>query len=240
MKKKYLIALAVVAVLFFIFKGCGNGSSGSAMLDLDIRILPSSVTTETLDHASGYRNYNECKQYAEDFLDIFTVLPGPYEFTWEELKNTDGALGFEQCSTKLKIKLRLNKTLKINFGNEEKNIDKIKFIYTFEMFNSEGKTKGQLFDENDMDHATMLMDPDLLYIHGVDGKHGSKMNTDGLRDFYHFLTDKPGTELDLIVDCGVHPCRKIEDMMEYNKGLYINVIVPDVTMTRSYSGFQIE
>ena len=104
--KKFLFS-AFAFVIGLLLTSCGNGSSGTAMLDLDVRIMPNKGVQEWLD-----RSKPEEKQKYESFSNLFTVLPGPYEFTWEELKNEDGASGYEQCATKLKVKLRLNKTLK--------------------------------------------------------------------------------------------------------------------------------
>ena len=221
MRKCIDSVLTIAAALFFT--NCGNGSSGTAMLDLDVRVMPDSYIME--------RSNPEEKQKIEDFSNLFTVLPGPYEFTWEELKNQDGETGREQCSTKLKIKLRLNKTLKpfikSHFSFEEgepytdeEMIDIIKRLYKFEMFNSEGKTYMELADEND-DHRGLLLEAWLDTIWGIDGKLGHKENKDGILDFYHFLTSKPGTEFDLIIDCTTQLCKDIENKMEYTKGLYI-------------------
>lgn len=224
MRKFCFSMFAVVTAL--LFSNCSNGSSGSKMLDLDVRIIPSKGTQEWLD-----RSKPEEKQRFEDLTNLFTVLPGPYEFTWEELKNQDGSAGAEQCSTKLKIKLRLNKTLKplihISWHDgepftDEEMIDVIKRLYKFEMFNSEGKTYMELVDEHD-DNRMLLLRAELENIWGVDGKIGYKENKDGLLDFYHFLTSKPGTEFDLIIDCSIQQCKEIENMMEYTKGLYIEL-----------------
>ena len=185
MKKILFSVLSITAALFFT--SCGNGSSGTAMLDLDVRIVPDSdpgSTKERLERAKP-----EEKQRFEDMTNLFTVLPGPYEFTWEELKNQDGSTGYEQCSTKLKIKLRLNKTLKpfIHSGwhdgepyTDEEMIDVIKRLYEFEMFNSEGKIRRELGDENDDDHYMLLLDAELNTIWGVNGKANYKENKDGL------------------------------------------------------------
>lgn len=220
MKKKLFNVFVFATVL--LLSSCSNGSSGTAMLDLDIRIKPSERVQELLDHGSP-----KDKQLFEDFSNLFTVLPGPYEFTWEELKNQDGSIGREQCATKLKIRLRLNKTLKPGMKwtakkmmSEEDMIKAISNSYSFDMFNSEGKTFSELYDENSNDDHVMLMtlDPDL---ETLSGEYGHKKNTDGLLDFYHFLTSKPGTEFDLILDCGIQLCKDIEDMIAYNKGMYI-------------------
>ena len=222
MKKKYLIALAVVAVLFFLFKGCGNGSSGSKMLDLEVRVVP-------LPDEDRFQNHPEEKHFFENYSNLFTVLPGPYEFTWEELKNQDSALGFEQCSTKLKVRLRRS-NLKITpnsnseyLKDDESRMKRILDSYNFKMFNSEGKTTLDL-DTGSSDCSIFLyLKPELVNLWGSDGKIGFKKNEDGIRDFYHFLTSEPGTEYDLILDRGIHSCRKLEDILEFNKGLNIYI-----------------
>jgi hypothetical protein len=226
MKKIIFSVFAFVTAL--LVSSCGNGSSGSTMLDLDVRIMPNKDAQQWLD-----RTEPKNKQNFEDVSNLFTVLPGPYEFTWEELKNQDGSAGYEQCATKLKIKLRLNRTLKplIHSGwhdgelyTDEEMIDVIKRLYQFEMFNSEGKTYSELYDAHEDDeHRMLLFDAELGTIWGIDGKIGYKENKDGLLDFYHFLTSKPGTEFDLIIDCHIQLCKEIENMMEYTKGLYIEL-----------------
>ena len=222
---KKLLFCVFVFVTVLLVSSCSNGSSGTTMLDIDVRIVPHPGVKERLEKASP-----EKKQIFEDFSNLFTVLPGPYEFTWEELKNEDGSIGYEQCATKLKIRLRLNKTLKRIIQphgggvyytfKDDKLLEKILSFYEFAMFNSEGKTDRELSDEND-DHTELFLRPELKNIWGADGKIGFKENKDGILDFYHFLTSKPGTEFDLILDCGIHLCKEIEDMIAYNKGLYI-------------------
>ena len=223
MKKFICCVFAFVTAL--LVSSCGNGSSGSTMLDLDVRIVPHPLAKERLEKVKP-----EERQKFEDFSNLFTVLPGPYEFTWEELKNQDGAAGYEMCSTKLKIKLRLNKTLKPGIANgnfsgrlmtEEEMMKAVIDSYEFGMFNSEGKTFKELSDENDNEHSMLLFTPGLRYLYGVNGKLGSTDNKDGILDFYHFLTNKPGTEFDLVLDCGAQLCKDIENMLEYNKGLCI-------------------
>ena len=222
MKKILFSVFAFVAVL--LLSSCGNGSSGTTMLDLDVRIMPDKEDTRMNDP--------DHRQEVETLCNLFTVLPGPYEFIWEELKNQDGRTGYEQCATKLKIKLRLNKTLKPGLDyhyadkrmmNEEAMIKAISDSYAFHMFNSEGKTFRELSDENS-DQLGLIIDPELNNLWGADGKIGYKKNTDGLLDFYHFLTSKPGTEYTLTLDCQIHLCKEIEDIIAYNKGLYIEII----------------
>ena len=229
MKKSvcYVFAIAVA----FLFASCGNGSSGTAMLDLDVRIVPAKNTVDVKEWLDG--SNPEEKQIFEDFSNLFTVLPGPYEFTWEELKNQDGRVGYEQCATKLKIRLRLNKTLKpgniLNrYGHakgreyiEEEMLKSVLSAYVFEMFNSEGKISMEVGKENDHEHYLLFLRPDLSNVWGADGRISFKENTDGIRDFYQFLTSAPGTEFDLILDCGIQLCKDIEDIIDYNKGLYI-------------------
>ena len=235
MKKSVNYVFAIAFALLFV--NCGSGSSGTAMLDLDVRIIPYERTTESLEREGT----PEKRQYVDDFLNLFTVLPGPYEFTWEELKNQDSGVGNESCSTKLKMKLRLNKTLKLHGIDEEKAMEEIRRAYQYlEMFNSEGKTFLNLMDENDSEHAMLLLRPSLYDIWGVDGKLGRKDNTGGLRDFYHFMTSKPGTEFDLVVDCGIQHCKEIKDQLEYTKGLYIKVNVPEASQLYAYRMFRIE
>ena len=71
------------------------------------------------------------------------------------------------------------------------------------------------------EHITLFFKPDLNTKWGADGKIGATENKDAILDFYHFLTSEPGTEFDLILDCGIQQCKAIEDMIEFNKGLYI-------------------
>ena len=223
--KKFLFS-AFAFVIGLLLTSCGNGSSGTAMLDLDVRIMPNKGVQEWLD-----RSKPEEKQKYESFSNLFTVLPGPYEFTWEELKNQDGATGYEQCSTKLKIKLRLNKTLKplIHSGwhdgepyTDEEMVEAILGLYEFAMFNAEGKTSRDLSAENAADdYYRLFLDPSLKYKRGVNGKINSTDNKDSILDFYHFLIDKPGTEFDLMLDCNIMGCKDIKDIIAYNKGLFI-------------------
>jgi len=224
MKKFIFCVFAFVTAL--LVSSCGNGSSGSTMLDLDVRIVPHPLAKERLEKVKP-----EERQKFEDFSNLFTVLPGPYEFTWEELKNQDGATGYEQCSTKLKIKLRLNKTLKplIHSGwhdgepyTDEEMVEAILGLYEFAMFNAEGKTSRDLSAENAADdYYRLFLDPSLKYKRGVNGKINSTDNKDSILDFYHFLIDKPGTEFDLMLDCNLMGCKDIKDIIAYNKGLFI-------------------
>ena len=219
MRKFCFSMFAVVAAL--LFTNCSSGSSGSKMLDLDVRIIP-------LPDEDRFLNHPEEKQFYENYSNLFIVLPGPYEFTWEELKNQDGAVGYEQCSTKLKVRLRRsNLVIKSNNSSEylddEMRIERIIDSYSFKMFNSEGKTTLDL-DPGSSDGSILLyLKPELVNLWGSDGKIGFKKNEDGIRDFYHFLMSEPGTEYDLILDCGIHSCKKIEDIIEFNKGLNIYI-----------------
>jgi len=222
MKKILFSVFALVTAL--LVSSCGSGSSGTAMLDLDVRIMPNKDAQQWLE-----RSKPEAKQYFEEFSNLFTVLPGPYEFTWEELKNQDGASGYEQCATKLKIRLRLNKTLKPGIDNgyadgrqmsEERMMEAVLGSYHFEMFNAEGKTQSEVYQEDD-ENSKLFLSPGLANVWGANGKIGSKKNTDGILDFYHFLTSEPGTEFDLILDCQIQQCKEIEEIIAYNKGLYI-------------------
>ena len=212
MKKILFSVFAFLVIL--LLSSCSNGSSGTAMLDLDIRIMPDKEDTRMNDPRH--------RQEVETLCNLFTVLPGPYEFTWDELKNVDGTTGREQCSTKLKIKLRLNKTLKsMSWGNkpltEEKMLETVGKSYDFEAFNAEGK----ISNEVDIEFYTLFLQPELEKVWGADGKISYKENIDGIRDFYQFLTSKPGTEYTLILDCGIHLCKDIEDAMAYTKGIFI-------------------
>ena len=234
MKKILFSVLTLFAAV--LLTGCGNGSSGTKMLDLDVRYAP---TDE--DKQDAEKSYYKDRELFEGFTNLFTVLPGPYEFTWEELKNQDGATGREMCSTKLKIRLRLNKTLKpVDDGGyepgEEKRMDNLARSFFFYGFNAEGKTLLELADEND-DNSSLLFVGSLDVINGVDGKIGFKKNTDGMRDFYQFLTGKSGTEFDLIIDCGIQLCKDIENIMAYNKGMYIR---PNKAITTSGYKYIIE
>ena len=223
MKKLLFYAFAFATGL--VFTSCGSGSSGTTMLDLDVRIMPNKEAQQWLERCKP-----DEKQYFEDFSNLFTVLPGPYEFTWEELKNQDSAAGYEQCATKLKIRLRLNKTLKPGIDNgyadgrlmsEERMMEAVLRSYHFEMFNAEGKTRSEVYKEDDNENSMLFLSPDLENVWGANGKISSKKNTDGILDFYHFLTSEPGTEFDLILDCQIQQCKGIEDIIAYNKGLYI-------------------
>ena len=223
MKKVIIYLFTVISA--FLFINCSNGSSGTAMLNLDVRIIPSEDVKEKLEEKMNPDSWKKRHDNFEDFSNLFTVLPGPYEFVWEELKNVDGQAGNEMCHAKLKIRLRLNKTLKSEtyYGykmTEKYMMDRVVEAYRFAMFNPDGKTEFNLLDEND-EHYRLFFNPQLLYVTGVDGKIASKKNTDGILDFYHFVTSKPGTEFDLILDCGCALCKDIEEMIEYNKGMYI-------------------
>lgn len=244
MKKFLFSAFAFATGL--LFTSCGNGSSGSTMLDLDVRIVPHPFVKERLEKAIPEERQKD-EQKIEDFSNLFTVLPGPYEFTWEELKNEDGATGYEMCATKLKVKLRLNKTLKplIHSGwhdgqpyTDEEMVEAILGFYEFAMFNAEGKTDRDLSAENaDGDYYRLFLKPSLRFKRGVNGKIGSTDNKDDILDFYHFLTDKPGTEFDLMLDCGHMLCKDIKDIIAYNKGLFI---MPTAHVTDGMYKFQYE
>ena len=234
MKKVIIYLFSVIAA--FLFINCSNGSSGTAMLNLDVRIMPDETTKEHLENEVLFNTsrWKWEKKCYDDFSTLFTVLPGPYEFTWQELKNLDGAAGHEQCATKLKIRLRLNKTFKpvfnSRYGYTEEALLKalgLGSIYSFEAFNAEGKTSGE-----DSKNILLYLQPDLGYSTKDDASDLIQDNEDGIRDFYHFLTSKPGTEFDLIIDCGVHPCKDIEDIIEYNKG--INFMIEYRTIVEYY------
>ena len=219
MRKFCFCMFAVVTTL--LFTNCSNGSSGSKMLDLEVRIIP-------LPDEDRFQNQSEEKLFFENYSNLFTVLSGPYEFIWDELKNQDGAVGYEQCSTKLKVRLRRsNLVIKSNNSSEylddEMRMERIIDSYSFEMFNSEGKTTLDL-DPGSSDGSILLyLRPELKNLWGSDGKIGFKKNEDGIRDFYNFLMSEPGTEYDLILDCGIHPCKRLEDIIEYDKGLNIYI-----------------
>ena len=106
MKKFFNLLKVMISVL--VLASCGNGSSGTQMLNLgDVRI----VLDEEKD--SPNKAFVACEEL---LMNLFTVLPGPYEFTWTELENEDGSMGYEQCRTQLKIKLKLNKMIYVNVG----------------------------------------------------------------------------------------------------------------------------
>ena len=204
MKKEYIIYLVVIAVLFLIYKSCHHSaSSGSKMINLDVRVITEPCISDN----------PKIKQYSEQFANLFSVLPGPYELIWEPSKYTD------MSSVKLKIRLRRNNTSVKLYSDSwspevrEKEILGIDHIYDFEMFNSEGKTYVDNLKEN------------RLFIRLL------HLNIDTRHDFYNFLMSAPGTEFDLIIDCSdrYKIDRDIDDVIEYNKGLYIHIksIEPD-------------
>lgn len=213
---KKVINLLKVMISVLVLASCSNGSSGTQMLNLgDVRI----VCDDEGDNSN--KDFVACKEL---LMDLFTVLPGPYEFTWTELKQ-DGFVGYEQCRTQLKIKLKLNKSL--NSACEYysgkplseqvimKALEKPSLQwFSFEMLNAEGKT---MHDDNSM----LFLKPDLFTLWGADGKISFKDNTDGVLDFYHFLISDPGTEYELVLDCGIYLCKEIENVIEFNKGMKV-------------------
>ena len=86
--------------------------------------------------------------------------------------------------------------------------------FSFEMLSAEGKTV-----HDDSDNIMLFLQPDLFLLWGADGKIGH--NTDGVLDFYHFLISDPGTEHELVLDCGVFLCKEIENVIEFNKGMKV-------------------
>lgn len=213
MKKFFNLLKVMISVL--VLASCGNGSSGTQMLNLgDVRI----VLDEEKD--SPNKAFVACEEL---LMNLFTVLPGPYEFTWTELENEDGSMGYEQCRTQLKIKLKLNKSLnsacEYYSGKPLSEQDIMKALenerwFSFEMLSAEGKTV-----HDDSDNIMLFLQPDLFLLWGADGKIGH--NTDGVLDFYHFLISDPGTEHELVLDCGVFLCKEIENVIEFNKGMKV-------------------
>ena len=203
MKKEYIIYLVVIVVLFLIYKSCHySAPSGSKMINLDVR-----VTTEPCSIHDP-----KIQQYSEQFVNLFTVLPGPYELIWEPKEDNP-----KSYSMKLKIRLRRNNTsVKLHSDSWspevlEEEIQYIDHYYEFETFNSEGETWTSNYEEN-----RLFLRPKL----GLD--------KDVKHDFFYFLMSAPGTEFDLIIDCSDRFGKggDIDDVIEYNKGLYIHINPP--------------
>ena len=221
MKKILFSVTNLVAI--FLFLGCSNGSSGTAMLNLgEIRVISNPEQMEE-------RGSDEKKLFIEELATVFTVAPGPYEFIWEELKNADGAMGYEQCSTKIKLKLTLNKKLQYipdktsKEGNDlltGKDVVPSSFssLYQLYFLNAEGK---RYLDDLEYDESRYLLYGDIEDIWGADGRISHKKNTDGLLDFYRFLTGESGNEFELVIDCGIHLCSDIKTILEKNKSMVI-------------------
>ena len=215
MKKFFNLLKVMISVL--VLASCGNGSSGTQMLNLgDVRI----VLAE--EEKFPDKAFDACEEL---LMNLFTVLPGPYEFTWTELENQDSGVGYEQCRTQLKIKLKLNKSLnsacEYYSGKPLSEQDILKALederwFSFEMLSAEGKTL-----HDDSDNIMLFLKPDLFSLWGADGKISHKDNTDGVLDFYHFLISEPGTEHELVLDCGICSCKDIEDVIEFNKGMKV-------------------
>ena len=203
MKKEYIIYIVVIAVLLLIYKSCHySASSGSKMINLDVR-----VTTEPCSIHDP-----KIQQYSEQFVNLFTVLPGPYELIWEPKEDYP-----KSCSVKLKIRLRRNNTSVKLYSDSwspdvlEKKIQYIDHYYEFETFNSEGETWTGNYEKN-----RLFLRPKL------------DLDKDVKHDFFYFLMSAPGTEFDLIIDCfdRFKIDGDIDDVIEYNKGLYIHIIPP--------------
>lgn len=214
--KKIFFSFTYVVILF-LFLSCSKGSSGTAMLNLgEIRVVPDPDALESRDG----------RPFAENLATVFTVLPGPYEFVWEEIKDDHGALGYEQCVPKLKLKLRLNKKLQYTTKITDRETSdflsgkvvvpgSFKSLYTFHFLDAEGK-------ENFSDgiYREMLDTHDLANIWSAD-ENRIIDNTDGLLDFYRFLTGESGNEFELVVPCQVVRCSKIKTLLENTKSLII-------------------
>ena len=206
--KRFYLFVTVLAIMGFA-TSCGNNVSdnGSAMLDLSIRMRPISEPSGDIQ-----------KTLLEKVSSIFTVLPGPYEFTWARLPHHR----YLYART-LKLKLRLDRPIKfkgIRYSANETLEDMLKHAYYFEAFNAEGGT-----DFEDAFHLWLL--------HGLWESNGeekdasgewriyTKENTDGLRDFANFLQSEPGTEFELALDGGLG--RDIKKDIESTKGVYIEI-----------------
>lgn len=204
--KKYNIAVLLFTA--FLLASCSNGSSGTRMLNLgEVRVVPV-----------------EKSESAQAVASLFTVAPGPYEFVWEEMKNRDTAAGYEQCITRLKLKLvkSNNKKLVFGYAKDTKPGESPKYfnlMFNFKALDAEG---------NDM--FVGGLQPQLANINEDDGKIGPKENVDGLIDFYRFLTGESGNEHELVLDCGVQSCKKIEDILEKTKGLVVEI--EDMSFTK--------
>lgn len=210
-------------VAIFLLLGCSKGSSGTAMLNLgEIRVIPNPEQMKE-------RGEDDKKRFIEELATVFTVAPGPYEFIWDEMKNDDGFMGYEQCSTKLKLKLKLNKKLQYipekdtSEGKDflsGKDVVPYSFrdLYEFNFLDAEGKTRLEI---KDYEKSQYILEADLENIWGADGRISCKDNTDGLLDFYRFLTGESGDEYELVIDCKIQLCSKIKKIIEANKSMII-------------------
>jgi len=229
MKKILLFMLAITAML--LLSSCGSNSSGSAMLSLNVKDVR--VSDRLQEEAEKIKQKPESERFnwekeklktIESFDNLFTVLPGPYEFKWSEVQDIDNGAGNEVSETELKLRLRLNKTIKVDpeYANktDEKEISKeLSQYFHFYMLDADGKTSIQYVEEGDALGAVVFLNPKILWQNN--GKIASIENTDGMLDFYHFLTSKPGTEFDLVISCGVQRSENMEKVLELNKGMKI-------------------
>lgn len=220
--KRLLFSITNLVAIFLLL-GCSKGSSGTAMLNLgEIRVIPD---PEQMEKRGG----DDSKRFIEELATVFTVAPGPYEFIWDELKHEDGTMGSEQCSTKLKLKLKLNK--KLQYIPDKTSAEGTKFLsgkdvvpdsfrnlYVFDFLDAEGKTRLEI---EDFEKSQYILFTDLDTIWGADGRVSNKDNTDGLLDFYRFLTGESGDEYELVIDCHIQLCSKIKKIIEANKSMII-------------------
>lgn len=208
---KKVLFLGVVIITILSLTNCGN-SSESKMIDLEIRprLTKKQIKDDARYEAKQYKYNYEIKN--EEYIDVFTVLPGPYEITWNGNDN----------SATIKIKLRLNKTLKPGKLNECIPSEENEYFemhmdaqYEFIPFNEEGKTIRELgFESNNKP-----FDPFRV------GESFNGYNKDNLLDFYYFLTGKPGTELDLTMMChNLYRKKEFKESIEHTKGMYIEYI----------------
>lgn len=220
--KRLLFSITNLVAIFLLL-GCSKGSSGTAMLNLgEIRVIPNPEQMKE-------RGENDKKRFIEELATVFTVAPGPYEFIWDELKNADVAMGYEVCSTKLKLKLKLNKKLQYIPEKDTSNgkdflsgKDVVPYdfrhLYKFNFLDAEGKTRLEI---KDYEKSHYILEADLENISGADGRISHKDNTDGLLDFYRFLTGESGDEYELVIDCGIQSCSDIKKVIEANKSMII-------------------
>ena len=67
----------------------------------------------------------------------------------------------------------------------------------------------------------MGLEGDIEDIWGADGRISFKKNTDGLLDFYRFLTGESGNEFELVIDGHIQRCSDIKTIIEKNKSMIV-------------------
>lgn len=213
MKKINLSLLAIIALLSL--SSCGN-SDGSKMIDLEIRPR---LTDNQLQYDEEFFHGYAREIKSEEYMDLFTVLPGPYEISWKYIYANTALI-------RIKLRLHLNKTLKpgkLNQGFlDDKFFDQdVWGMYRFIPFNEEGKCKS---DYKSSEQGRKYCPLDRMEVGRrwiLDEDEYSIVNDhDILLDFYHFLTSEPGTEYDLVLERElIDP--NINKLIEHTKGFYI-------------------